>query len=692
VSLLIIRHSPPTPESNSPAKSSPNVSHHAMPDDTPDPELSHEPSIRFHCPSSRDSSLPRSDSSIAGSIAEDDLDDDVDDDDLEALRQVAEGSPSPTHFRLQAPTDLTKQGKSTDQDAHSHMEHNGQNSLHFATRNGVGDSEHNPIQLDNDIRVQGVVVDESDDEEFEATMNPIVRLEHQAVPLPYMLETAAVHGQLNDSTVDIGDDSDEFDECSDDDGIDQVIHKQEKESKVYQSTYVEADEEDEYASSSIAETEDEGIVPSKTTVVKADDEDDQKGSANHPGTLQSRSYPALLVDHAQCQTHGVPEASASPMDGSYSSFPLHDIAVPGHSKISERAPSPSDAALAKTSSAKDSQPVCSPSERYNQGQNATRALQNIHNDSTWFTENHTVTSTEDFMCSTPRDPPSINYRISPEYNTNWTTWQVAEQDQTHYSDGPFRPNANRVPALSSLAGSAPNPLPQGTASNSQIPGLGGTYLSCRAHRAPGTYDRSLNEDKEEISRQPGHGDLPANPYSHTSINRLGSAISYAASTSACEAQDQPDSSPATTRPTTGLSIGDIVETRSTRSPTPVLGTKRKADEISTDQDDSISSARTSQSSEAVSNPDDFCLPDAQPRDASDLSTQLKSTQSTDTSLGPSHSTVQIATRDRRPKKRVKTVAKWIGTTILLGVSAVVTIAATAPQSVWDEIDREMGLA
>ncbi len=678
-----------------------------MPDDTPDAELSHEPSIRFHCPSSRDSSMPRSNSSVAGSIAEDDLDEEVHDDDLEALRQVEEESPSPTYSRLQASTNLTKGGKVIDQDASSKTTDNGQDDPHNVARSGVGNSEHNPIQLDNDNRVQDVVVDQSDEEAPEVVSSlrvcDVVRPEQQVVPLPYgyISEPAAIHGQPNDFTANVGEDSDGFQvadmsdeddlEYTDEESTDQVLRHHREQNKVYQSTYVEVDEEDEDASGSIGETEDEAVDPSQSALRKGNNGNIRKGLAHHLDTLQSNSYPDLLVDHTQYQIYGVPEAATSPILGSghssHGSLPLHDRAVPGLPKLSQRAPSPSDAAMAKTSSAKDSQLVLSPSARYIHGQNGARTVQDTHNDRPISVGNKTVTSTEDILYPTTRNPPLISYGTSPEYSI---TWQALTRDQTHYSDGPFRNDANRIPSSFGRVGSTPKPLAQDTASDTPNPRGEDAHLLDHESRVAGTCDRFFNE---EGSRQPGHERLPADPYSHGPTNRLGSAMSFATPTNTRKFYDQPNSSPATNRATTGLSIGNIVVTESVQSPSTVLGTKRKADEISNDlEDESISSPYMSQFRGTESTLDDFSLPDAQPRDMSELVTQLKSTQSTESSLVPSRFDVTGATRDRRPTKRVKTIAKWIGTTILLGVSAVVTIAATAPQSVWDEIDREMGLA
>lgn len=697
MSLLIIRYSPPTPESNRPAKSSPNVTHYETPDETPDAELSHEPSIRFHCPSSRDSSVSKSDFSVAGSVAEDDLNEDVDDDDLEALRQVAEGSPSPTHLRLRAPTESIKEKKSTEQAIHSNMGRNEQNTSLFVGENEAGDSEHNPIQLDNDTRVQDVVVDESDEEGPEVVsttkMCDGIGPKHQTVPLPYgyMLETAAVHGQPNGSPAGNAEVSDEFEvaDTSDEDDFeydnqgptDQTIQNHGKESKVYQSTYIEVDEEDDDPSSSVAGTEEDDLMnPRQPALPEGSNEDIEEGSDIHPDILQSKFYPDALVDHTQRQIQGVPEAGTSPiLNGSYGHLPLHDRVIPGHSKVSDRAPSPSDAAMAKASSVTDPQLGRGLCEGHNYGQNAPRAVQNIQHD-------RTVTGTEDFLPTFTRSSPLINHDISSEYGTSWPAF---DRVRTPYSDGPFRNNANRVPALYGETGDAANLLVQDTASNSRHPGCEGTHLF-HDYRAARTFGRSFNE---ETSNQPGQGVVPVDPYYQRSSNKLGSAMLFAAPTSISEPQDQSSPLPTTARANTRLSIGDIVETESAsaQSLVPILGTKRKADEISTDEHESIPSPCLSQSSAAVSNPDNISIPDAQPSGVGEFATQSNSTQSTETSLGPSRASASTPTRDNRPKKRVKTVAKWIGTTILLGVGAVVTIAATAPQSVWDEIDREMGL-
>lgn len=708
---------PPTPESSSPAQSSHNVTHYAMPDGTPDAELAHEPSIGFHFPSSRESSLPKSDSSVAGSVAEDDLIDDEDDDGLEALRQVAEGSPSPTRFRFQALGGLTKGPNATDQNADSNMASDAQISPPYISGRGVGDSEHNPIQLDNDIRVQGVVMDESDDEESKVASSleacDVVLPQHQAVSVPYsyILETAATHGHQNHSTADVGQDSDEFEVAnnSDEDDLDvtnnedtdYVVDNLERESspphlgpdRVYQSTYDEFDEEDEDASSSIAETEDEAIVPGESALSEVGSEDNRNGSVNHRDTLQSDSSSTLLVDHTRHQAQEVPEPSTGPIPVvTYSSFLSLSSPVLAHSSILERAPSPSDAAMARPSSINDSQLARSPSERYSHSQNIARIPQSSLDGRTLSTSDQRVTSTEDILRTTTRNPPLVDYGTSGGLGT---TWQALHRDQTHYNDGPFRFDANPVPGLLAPAGSVPHLHAQSTASDTRNTRSRASHLFYRENRATDLYDGSLNED---VSWMPGQRDLAANPFSLTPTNGLQSAMSHATPASACEVPNQPESLPAKSRATTRLSIGDILENESTQSPAPVLGTKRKADQISTDQDESADSPSMSQSGEAASNVEDSSLPDAQPRDVSELATQFKSSQSTDstqptsTSLGPSRSTALIATRDGRPRKRVKTIAKWIGTTILLGVGAMVTIGATAPQSLWDEIDRELGLA
>ena len=680
-----------------------------MPEGNPNAELSHEPSIRFHCPSSG-SSEPKSDSSVAGSVAEEDLNDENDDDELEALRQVAEGSPSPTHFRLQASSGSDKEGKATEQDAHSNMTRNRQTSPHNTARSGLGDSEHNPIQLDTDIRVHGVTIDESDDEGPEVVNSSkafeVVSPKDQAAPLPYgyILENAAAHVHPDDSTPDGGQDSDDFEvadmsddedpESGNEEGTDYVIGSHDKESsptllkhdRVCQSTYIDLEEEDEDAISSIVETEDEANVPSETELPSASDGDDRKGSISHLDTLQAKSYPAILVDHTQYQTYSVPEGSTSPILGaSNSRLQLHDQALLGYPSVSERAPSPSDAAMAKTSNVKDSQLLRSPNERYTHGPKAPVALQKTYTDGTLLTNNQTVPSTDDFFRTATRDFPFVESGTSREQRT---TWQ-GPKDRTHYNDGPFKVDTNCRPISFSYPSCASSLLRQDTISHSENRRAEASHLFYRQNRCARTYDASLDK---ELRSLPGDRDLFIDPYSEIPTNRLGTAMSHAIHTSICDGRNEPDSSPPTTRATTGLSIGDIIETQSTRSPASVLGSKRKADEISIEQDEVVALPFISQSSGAVFNLEDSSLPDAQPRNVSELPTQLKSTQSTDTSLGPSSYTAAASSQEGRPKKRVKTIAKWIGTTMLLGLGAVITIVSTAPQSVWDEIDREMGLA
>jgi len=96
------------------------------------------------------------------------------------------------------------------------MAHNGQNDLLNAAKNAVENSEHNPIQLNNDICVQDMVVVESDNNAPEVVsslrMCDVVRPNQLAVPLPYgyILESNAIHEQPNNRTADVGEDSEDF--------------------------------------------------------------------------------------------------------------------------------------------------------------------------------------------------------------------------------------------------------------------------------------------------------------------------------------------------------------------------------------------------------------------------------------------------------------------------------------------------
>ena len=653
--------------------------------------------------------MPNSDSSDAGGVAEEDLIGDDSEDELEVLRQAAEGSPSPVTPRSPAPAVLSTEGKDTDPDGYSNMARKGQMGPQFAARDGVGDSEHNPIQLDTDIHVQGVAVDEGDDVEPEVASNAKLfdvdppTHPNKSLPYGYVLETPAARGSADDSTADVGQDSDEPEaaDISDDDdlestnreGVEGAIDVHEEKSspihpgrdRVYQSTYVDLDEEDEDASSSIEQTEDEGIEQSLQGSSEATKEDDQKRSANHLDTLRSKPSLAVLVDHTQHQTPDVPVKNTTPVRDVAYCYPLHDTVVLGHPTVSERAPSPSDAAMAKTNSGKDSQLIYTLNHRQRCDQDVATVLQNFYNDRPPFTGHETVTSTENFLQANIRNRPSINHGISREFRTNW---QAPKQHPTNYSDGPFKGDAERTSPSFAHVGSAPNIFARDTAPDSQMSRSKASHLFYRENRPARIYDGPI----DELPFLPGHRDLAVGPSSHTSAHRLQSARSYTAPTSTCGVPNQSDYLPDATRAATILSIGDIVESRSAQGSTPASRLKRKASEMSADQDELLGSPIMSQSSDAVSNTEDFPFPDAQPREVSEFATQFRSTQSTEASPGMSRSTGRTATRDGRPKKRVKTIAKWIGTTILLGVGAMVTLGVTAPQSVWDEIDREMGLA
>jgi hypothetical protein len=88
------------------------------------------------------------------------------------------------------------------------------------------------------------------------------------------------------------------------------------------------------------------------------------------------------------------------------SYQLHvdDRLEPGRPSLSERAPSPSDAALAKTSAGTDSQSLHNPNERYSYGENALRRLQNNHNNSKLPATTHIATGNENISHITRSAP------------------------------------------------------------------------------------------------------------------------------------------------------------------------------------------------------------------------------------------------------------------------------------------------
>jgi hypothetical protein len=99
-----------------------------------------------------------------------------------------------------------------------------------------------------------------------------------------------------------------------------------------------------------------------------------------------------------------------------------------------------------------------------------------------------------------------------------------------------------------------------------------------------------------------------------------------------------------------LSIDALVEKNSSKSTTQIVGTKRKADEISSTPEELTYSPSFSQSSNAGIDLENTSLPDAQPRDVSDLAVQASSSQSTETSSKHSYSTASMVTQEVRPKK------------------------------------------
>jgi len=702
-----------------------------------------EPSVRFRGRSSHGFSMPESDSSNPASVAEDD---DLDEDGFEPLTRVAEGPSGPVNLEFEGPAGLSQEEKDADENAYSEMAPTKQVGPTYSSKLGAGSSQHNPIDLDDDLCARSEIIDESDEEGPEVVPNRKIsstfpmNFGRHVLPYGYILEAPIAEEQTKGLGSDMDQDSVESDLVEDCDievadiftaedpehmnegETDQDIQTQANNgernmidrpplvsNRVYRSTYNEPDDEDDDVSSSVDGTEDEAFASSKAALPNYGDKAEAQRSLDASKTSQSKPHPTLLVEDSQSQAHGAPRMSTGAiLDVSYQ-LHVDDRLEPGRPSLSERAPSPSDAALAKTSAGTDSQSLHNPNERYSYGENALRRLQNNHNNSKLPATTHIATGNENishitrsapFVEIKPRGSIQVNYGTSHRHDK---AWEAPDTDQTHYSDGPFKLDAPPMPPPMVAPDRLPALVGQDTSSSLQHSGHNATDGFYRENVATKVYDRFFDEEQvaptnfSSLCGEFGHQWLQGYPYAsvnsyfNTQTHRPGNAVPYTPHTSTCKAEGHGTPFPIAAKAASRLSIDALVEKNSSKSTTQIVGTKRKADEISSTPEELTYSPSFSQSSNAGIDLENTSLPDAQPRDVSDLAVQASSSQSTETSSKHSYSTASMVTQEVRPKKRAKTIAKWIGTTMALGVGAIVALTATAPQSVWDEVEREMGI-
>ncbi|KAI9881546.1 MAG: hypothetical protein M1830_000110 [Pleopsidium flavum] len=737
--------SPPTPKSNSPAQSSPM--RHVVSDRTPAilSEPLQEPSVRFRVPSSQGFSVPESDSSDA-SVAEEDG---SDEDGFEPLSRAAEVPSAPANLGFEGPTGLTEEDEDADEDAYSTVDPTNQVEPMCSAKLGAGNSQHNPIDLDDGICARSQIIGESDEEGPEVVPNPKIssslpmNLGRHVLPYGYILKAPIADNHSEGLGSDMDQDSDQSDVVEDSDievaGIfaaedpehtnqgdrNQVVETQANHGersiterplwgsdRVYKSTYDEPDDDDEDeddVSSSVNETEDEGFASSEAAFPNYGDKAEAQRSLESPKTSQSKPHPTLLVEDSQSQIHGAPRISTGAvLDVSYQLQADASLA-PGRRSLPEREPSPSDAALAKTSAVKESQSFHNINKRYCYGESALSGIQNYYNNSKPPATSQTAsgdasvshpTRHDPFIDIKPSGPVQVNYGTSHRYGK---AWDISDTNQTHYSDGPFKLDAPPMPPPMVPAGRLPALVGQDTSLNVRSSGHSATYGDYEESPATKIYDRFLDEEQYAHDRfsslcdESGHQWLqgrphdPFNSYVHIQTDRPGNIIPYTPLSSRCKAEEHESPFPVVAKAASKLSIDAIVEKSSSQSSAQIIGTKRKADEISSATEDLTCSPSLSQSSNTGIDVDNTNLPDAQPREVSDLTDQANLSQSTETSSKQRLSVASMAAQEVRPKKRAKTIAKWIGTTVMVGVGAFVALTATAPQSVWDEVEREMGL-
>ena len=672
--------------------------------------------------------MSESGSSIAGSVAEDDG---LDDDDGFEPRDVAQEAPSISNARQIQDSTVVVEEKLVIEDDYSNITPQEQPDDSYAAKAGPGSSEKNPIELDNEIRACSEVIDESSDDRSEVVSYLQKRDKSSAnvhdvdMPYGYTLQAPIADEPPNNLTPDVDynvADTDVVQDSNigmpsfgDNEGLEymnpgNILHTTEIRGygsdrngvhrpspglrQVCKSTYEEIDEEDD--ESSIAETEDEAVRSSRAASSNVSNASEARKSDLASSTYRMNSHPALLVGNSQCVSRGTPRASTgSILDVSSKSF-FNDPVVHDLPSISERPPSPSDAAM------KDSQYFPNPIKQHIYGSSVPTALLNAYPDS----KQRSVTKTN---FPTPEvwhahgPAPSVGAKSSDGFGVDYgisngldATW---ETHLTHYNDGPFAQPVARPLAHPDVV---PAPLTQAAACNLQVYGAEASdppYLEIPGTKPHDSYHlerqamqpKLISFQKHETQRLHGRRKLPN---IQTSVRKFAHDISSPVLKATREPRNQQKSTLSMTTGGSELARDDSIETtKGSQSPAKVIGTKRKADNMLSDSDNTSEPhfSHFSQPSEAEVNHEITSLPDAQPRDTTDFAPQSDPSQTTDLSLEPTISTAPMPSHEEPPRKRVKTIAKWIGTTILFGVGVCYTIGATAPQSVWDEVEREMGL-
>ncbi len=685
------------------------------------------PSIVFRCPSSQGSSTPESDLSVAGSVIDDD---DAEDDGSDGC-EAYEPDPSAVEIRSQSSPALIEVDRAVDEDAH-------RESIHgdplCSAENGAGTSQNDPIDLEYDASPSPEVIEESDTEApIAITRDPaLVNVPEQIYDedLPYnsSLSASSQRKQPERLKTDMDENSSESVIVEDGDmSLEEEVlqpthegatsnNKDEDEAKMQgrqirpyavgssqglKSTYDDPADKDD-VSSSVAETEDEAWLPEKVAIPGFSNGTGAHGSAKAMEFPQVQPQSVLLVEDSQAQNLASNITSTMSMFDVRHKFHLIEKTASGHSNISERAPSPSDAAMAKTSTAKNLELLPEPVKRYSSGQPALNGLQSTHDQSALSLVAQAAIGTRDSSRCRER-VPFVPYKYPNPSNVDFAStttqdavWEPAERHHAHYSDGPF--SLHEVPVF------PPSEHSDGLAdffARNKASILGASNYSKRV--MTGSSDRYLGRAQvSQNSFRPGNGsngcqllheDMKCVPnvQRHQSTIISGNRAPDIGFQAAIEDKALKDSLPVAAKTTCGFSIDDIVEKRPSEASPQIIGNKRKADEISSNLEDLIFSPLLSQPDGTQTSLEKGDLPDAQPRDVGDLLPQPTPTQSQDSLVGQSPPTAPMVDQEIRPKKRAKTIAKWIGTTILIGVGAIATISATAPQSLWDEVEREMNL-
>lgn len=656
-----------------------------MPDGTP--ELAGEPAegsaLASRGPFSRRISVPDSDSSNAASVAEDD---DLSDDALGSQIQNDEGISGPAFIEYQGPTGLTKEEKDADETAYSEMASTKPVESTNGEKSGAGSSQH-PIDLDDDFRQKRELIIESDDDgpevirSIKLSAGSILDLNPQTLPYGYTMNVTTNKEQAkaleSDSDHDTGNS-----EAVEDSDVD-----------VPEATDPDDPEdlEQDEISCSVEETDDEEPALSEVMAKTHRNKAEVVPSSDTLDASQSELCPNILVEDSQW-TRSAPSLGTAAIPSI-----SHDIRVRSGvdatlSSLSERAPSPSDAAMAKTRTATSTDLWGSNFDKYTPRNNIWRYPQHSYERSRPFADNYTATVNETdirriYTNTEGHWPVQVHHdRRHPSENI----WDAPNSEHT-YSDGPFRLN-HSVYLPVTASDHLPEPVGQTAPLDLQPFGQAAAHSFYGENDATKAYDVFLQASHRPVHsafRQPEHRDKPISTYFNIQNEASSNLARYIAPEGSSKVNG-PENPSIALKPTSPLSIDALVDKESPQTSAQVIGTKRKAEDMSSTNNSSSYSSSFCQSNVAETNVEDLVLSDAQPRAVSDFVVGGSPSQSTQTSSELRGPIASRASREVRPYKRVKTLAKWVGTTIAVGVGAMVALTASAPQYMWDEVDREMG--